>query len=403
MLSLDLLRLASDSVRRSRTRSAMLLLAMGIGVAAVVILTALGEGARRYVTAEFKALGTRMVVVLPGRSETSGLQPGTMVGQTARSLTLRDAEALLRIGDVERIAPVMVGSAPASVAERSRDVPVFGSTSELLPIHGFRMELGEFLPAGELDRDQAVCVIGAKVAAELFPNRNPLGESLRLGDRRFRVIGVLGNEGRTIGVDSQELVVIPVTSAMALFNRDSLFRILVQVTTRESMTRVRDRVEEIIKLRHQGELDVTVITQDALLATFDRIFVALTMTLAGIASISLLVAGVLVMNVMLVAVSQRTSEVGLLKAIGATRRQIIALFLAEAILLSLAGAVGGIIVGDIVNWVIRHLYPALPLGTPFWAYVLAILVAFLSGIGFGLMPANRAAKLDPVVALGGRK
>jgi len=164
---------------------------------------------------------------------------------------------------------------------------------------------------------------------------------------------------------------------------------------------VRTRVEETLRARHQGELDVTVITQDALLATFDRIFTALTMTLAGIASISLLVAGVLVMNVMLVAVSQRTSEVGLLKAIGATQRQIIALFLAEAVFLSLAGAGAGIAVGVAVNWLAAKLYPALPMITPLWAFALAVLIALASGIGFGLLPATRAAKLDPVLALAG--
>src|SRR5690349_19609772 len=158
----DLLHLASDSVLRARMRSFMLLLAMSIGVAAVVVLTALGEGARNYVTGEFKALGTRMVIVLPGRSETSGLQPGMMMGTTPRPLTLDDAKALLRIGNVERVAPVVVGSVPASVAERARDVPVFGSTSDLRVIQSFDMAQGEFLPPGELDRDQAVCVIGAK-------------------------------------------------------------------------------------------------------------------------------------------------------------------------------------------------------------------------------------------------
>ncbi|HYM34032.1 MAG TPA: ABC transporter permease, partial [Steroidobacteraceae bacterium] len=319
-----------------------------------------------------------------------------------RALTLGDAEALLRITDVERIAPVVVGSVPASVGELSRDVPIFGSSAALLPIHNFVMQQGEFLPPGDLDRDQAVCVIGSNVARELFQGRNRVGETLRLGDRRFRVIGVLGNEGRTIGVDSQELVIVPVSSALAMFNSESLFRILVQVTNREAMPRVRQRVEEIIQLRHQGERDVTVVTQDALLATFDRIYTALTMTLAGIASISLAVAGVLVMNVMLVAVSQRTNEVGLLKAIGATQRQITLLFLAEAILLSLAGAAAGIAAGLSVNWVVGRIYPKLPLITPWWAFAMAILTAFASGIGFGLMPARRAAKLDPVAALAGR-
>jgi putative ABC transport system permease protein len=397
----DLLQFAFESVRRTRMRSAMLLLAMGIGVAAVVILTALGEGARRYVTGEFKALGTRMIIVLPGRSETSGVQPGMMIGQTPRPLKLGDAQALLRITDVERVAPVVVGSVPASVGERSRDVPVFGSNSDLLVIHGFVLTQGEFLPAGELD--QAVCVIGGNVARELFPDRNALGETMRLGDRRFRVIGILGGEGRTIGVDSQELVIVPVSAALAMFNSESLFRIMVQVTNREAMSRVRQRVEETIQSRHQGERDVTVVTQDALLATFDRIFTALTMTLAGIASISLAVAGVLVMNVMLVAVSQRTSEVGLLKAIGATQRQITLIFLAEAILLSVAGAIAGIIVGLTVNLIVGHIYPKLPLITPLWAFALAILTAFGSGIVFGLMPARNAAKLDPVDALAGKR
>jgi putative ABC transport system permease protein len=318
-------------------------------------------------------------------------------------LRLGDAQALLRIGDVERVAPVVVGSVPASAAERTRDVPVFGSNSDIHVIQGFTLREGEFLPPGELDRDLAVCVIGQKVAHELFPGRSALGESLRLGDRRFRVIGVMSDEGRMIGIDSGETVIIPVSAALALFNSESLFRILVQVTNREAMPRVRARVEETIRLRHQGELDVTVITQDAVLATFDRIFTALTMTLAGIASISLLVAGVLVMNVMLVAVSQRTSEVGLLKAIGATQRQIIALFLAEAVLLSLLGACAGIAVGLAVNWMVGTIYPALPLVTPVWAFGLALLTALGSGIGFGLLPAKRAARMDPVVALAGKR
>jgi putative ABC transport system permease protein len=168
------------------------------------------------------------------------------------------------------------------------------------------------------------------------------------------------------------------------------------------MTRVRNATVEAIKLRHQGEEDVTVITQDALLSTFDRIFTALTLTLAGIASISLAVAGVLIMNVMLVSVSQRTSEVGLLKAIGATRGQITALFLTEAILLSVAGAITGLFAGLGVDWVVGNIYPALTLSPPVWAIVMALVVAIVSGVVFGLMPARRAARLDPVAALAGR-
>jgi putative ABC transport system permease protein len=399
----DLLKLATDSILRARVRSAMLLLAMGIGVAAVIVLTGLGEAARRYVAGEFQVLGTRLIIVLPGRSETTGIQPGLFSGETPRDLTLADAEALRAIPDVERVAPLIVGAAPISARGREREVPVLGTTADYLAVQNTEVTEGQFLPPGEIDVDRAVCVIGANVRRELFGDGPAIGESLRIGERRFRVVGVLASQGRSIGFDTQELVIVSVSAAQALFNSESLFRVLVQTRSRESMLRVRDQALAAIKARHQGEEDVTVITQDALLATFDRIFTALTLTLAGIASISLAVAGILVMNVMLVAVSQRTAEVGLLKALGATRRQVLSLFLAEALLLSLAGAVVGIAVGEAASWFVRKLYPALPLAAPSWAYVLAVITALVSGVVFGMLPARRAARLDPVEALSGRK
>jgi len=399
----DLLHLAAESLFRARLRSLMMLVAMSIGVAAVVVLTSLGEGARRYVTGEFQALGTDLLIVLPGRSETTGVQPGLFAGETPRDLTLDDARALLRIPGVERIAPLVVGSAPVSSLGLTREVPVIGSNAEFYYVRKLSMGQGRFLPPGDLDRDMAVCVIGTKVAAELFPRRPAVGGSVRIGDRRFRVIGVLGESGRALGFDLQELVIIPVSSAQQVFNTESLFRILIQASDHDGIPRVREAVRETIKARHQGEEDVTVITQDAVLATFNRIFTALTLTLAGIASISLAVAGILIMNVMLVAVSQRTAEVGLLKALGARGRQITALFLAEAVLLSVAGALAGLVVGYVANSVIGRVYPDLPVGAPAWAVVLALVVAVASGVVFGLMPARRAARLDPVVALAGRQ
>ena len=399
----DLLRLALESLLRARLRSVMMLVAMAIGVAAVIVLTSLGEGARRYVTGEFQALGTDLIIVLPGRSETTGLQPGMFAGETPRDLTLGDAQALLRIPSVERIAPIVIGSVSVSAAQLSREVPVLGTNADFLVVRNLGMGQGQFLPEGELDRDMAVCVIGSKVRGELFPDRPAVGNSVRIGGRRFRVIGVLSDTGRAIGFDLHELVIIPVRSAQQLFNTESVFRILVQARDRDEMPRAQAAVREVITARHQGEEDVTVITQDAVLATFDRIFTALTLTLAGIASVSLAVAGILIMNVMLVAVSQRTAEVGLLKALGARRRQITALFLAEAVLLSVAGAATGLAAGYAVTWVIGRMYPALPVGAPAWAVVLALVTAVASGVVFGLMPARRAARLDPVVALAGRR
>ena len=399
----DLLHLATESLVRARLRSAMMLVAMAIGVAAVVVLTSLGEGARRYVSGEFQALGTELLIVLPGRSETTGMQPGMFAGETPRDLTLGDAGALLRIPGVERIAPLVIGSVPVSAGERTREVPVIGTNAEFLVVRNLAMAQGAFLPPGELDRDMAVCVLGSKVRAELFPAGPAVGAAVRIGDRRFRVIGVLADTGRAVGFDLQELVLIPVSSAQQIFDTASLFRILIETSDREAMPRVREAVRAKLKERHQGEEDVTVITQDAVLKTFDRIFTALTLTLAGIASISLAVAGILIMNVMLVAVSQRTAEVGLMKALGARGRQITSLFLAEAVLLSAVGAVAGLATGFLANAVIARVYPALPVGPPAWAVAAAVLIAIASGVVFGLLPARRAARLDPVVALAGRR
>ncbi len=402
MLITDVFRFAGGSLSRSGIRSLLMLLAMAIGVAAVVVLTSLGEGARRYVTGEFSSLGTNLLIVIPGRSETSGAAPTIFVGQTPRDLTLDDAVALLRSSAVQRIAPVVVGSAPVSYGGLEREVPVFGSSADLLSVRRWAMQRGSFLPAGEIERASSVCVIGEKLRAELFGEQPAIGQWLRVGDRRFRVIGVLASEGRSIGIDVQELVIVPVASALSLFNSSSLFRILVEARDREAIPAARQAVREIITSRHQGEEDVTVITQDAVLATFDRIFLALTMALAGIAAISLLVAGVLIMNVMLVAVSQRTAEIGLLKALGAQQHQVVRLFLAEALLLSMAGALVGLVLGQAGSMLIGELYPALPMGPPLWAIVAAVLVAVGCGLVFGLLPARRAARLDPVLALAGK-
>jgi putative ABC transport system permease protein len=245
-------------------------------------------------------------------------------------------------------------------------------------------------------------VIGSQIRQELFGPQRALGKWLRIGDRRFRVIGIMGSEGRSIGVDVEDTIMIPVASAQQLFNTPSLFRILVEAKSREAIEPVKQFVIDTLQKRHQGEKDVTVVTQDAVLATFDRILGALTYAVGGIAAISLFVAGILIMNVMLVAVSQRTAEIGLLKALGAAQRQIVILILVEALLLSALGATAGLIVGQLGSMLIRHAFPQFPAYAPVWAIATAILVALLTGLLFSLLPARRAAKLDPVTALSGR-
>lgn len=378
-----------------------MLLAMSIGVAAVVVLTSLGESARGYVSDEFASLGTHLLMVSPGRTETSGVGPSMFAGDTPRDLTIADATALTRSPLLTDVAPMVMGQASVSWGGRVREVPIMGATAALRRIRHWTMAQGRFLPEGDPERDPGVCIIGAKVRKELFGPRRALGEWLKVADRRCRITGVLADEGRSIGLDVEEVVVLPVAGALALLNRPGLNRIMANARSHDRMSDAADHIRAILKERHQGEEDVTVVTQDALLETFDRILSALTYTVGGIASISLVVAGILIMNVMLVSVSQRTSEIGLLKALGAPRTEILRLFLVEATSLSVAGGLLGLVFGVGSRLAILYFYPVLPITWPIWAIVAAMTTALVVGLAFGVIPARRAADLDPVAALSG--
>ena len=376
-----------------------MILAMSIGVAAVVVLTALGEGARLYVVNQFSSLGTNLVLVFPGRTETAGIGPGMLLGQIPRELTMDDAEALLKSRAISRIAPLTVGSSQISYGPLNREVVVLGSTADLLQVRHMSLALGQFLPA--VHTGESVCVLGAKIRRELFGNESAIGNWVKLGDRRFRVIGVMASQGESMGFNTDEIVIVPVASAHMLFNNSGLFRILIEAKSREAIEQAKQDAEIILLTRH-GERDVTVITQDAVLATFDRILRVLTLAVGGIAAISLAVAGILIMNVMLIAVSQRVQEIGLLKALGAPAAQIRTLFFTEAALLSGIGSIAGLLLGELGVLVIAKIYPSLPVTAPWWAVLAAIGTSLTTGILFSVWPARSAAQLDPVAALAGR-
>jgi putative ABC transport system permease protein len=268
-----------------------------------------------------------------------------------------------------------------------------------MAIRHLKLGQGSFLPAGDPESMHSVCVLGAKVSRELFGTAPALGAIVRIGEYRCRVTGILSSKGRSLGMDTQELVVVPVAFAQMLLNTEGLFRIIIEAKDSTAMAHLKQQILQIITKRHHGEKDITIITQDSVLATFNRIFHVLTMTVAGIAAISLIVAGILIMNVMLVAVSQRTAEIGLLKALGARNSQVMVLFLTEAALLSLIGGVLGLAIGLGGIWGIGRFYPDLQAIPPWWAVASALGTALLTGIVFGLLPARHAARLDPIQAL----
>jgi putative ABC transport system permease protein len=396
----DLVGFAFTALSRHRRRSILSVLGMTVGVASVVVLTALGEGARLYVMNQFSSLGSSLLIVIPGKNETTGTVPS--ITGVPNDLTLDDARALKRgVRKASFVAPIAVGNETVSHLERRRQVMVLGATHEFLETRELRVAAGHFLPQEEMDRGAPVVVLGAKVAEELFPNESPLGRVVRIGDWRTRAIGVLERKGHQIGLNIDDIVIVPVASAMRMFDRSSLFRILLKLGAHADLEEAKRITLEIITERH-GEEDVTCITQESVVESLSKILNTLTLAVAGIGAISLAVAGLGVMNLMLVSVSERTREVGLLKAVGAARRQILALFLTEAVLLAATGAAVGLALGFALVRIFVAIYPSFPASPPLWAIAAVFLVALFVGAVFGVLPARRATDLDPVAALAGR-
>ncbi len=394
----DVFRLAAESLSGHRLRSALTLVATAIGVTAVVLLTALGDAAKRYVVDQFASIGTNLVIVLPGKTETSGVMGS--FGGTTRPLTLEDAVALPHRATLVRlVVPLSLGSATFEYGGRSRDVFVLGTTSDYFDLRQLQMSSGQFLPPGDLRRGERVVVIGRAIQRQVFAGENPLGKPVRIAGARFRVIGVLMPKGVGMGVNLDELAIVPVATGMRLFNQQGLFRMICQAPDAAAVPAVVAQVKKVMRERHDNQEDFSILTQDSMLATFTSIINALTAGLAGIAAISLAVAGILIMNVMLVSVSERTGEVGLLKALGARRRQILSLFLAESLLLSAQGALAGVAVGVALVYTAAAIFPDLPLApSPGWI-VFVTLLALAAGIAFGLLPARRASRLQAAEAL----
>jgi len=387
----EVLAFSGGALTGHRLRSGLSLLGVAIGIAAVVLLTALGEGARRYVLEQFAQIGSNFVGVVPGKVETQGGAPN--------DLTLDDTRALARaLPSARYVVPLVVGTETVSRGDRRRQVMVAGTTADMFFLRRLEMRSGRFLPEGELERGAPVAVIGSKVADELYPGIDPIGEVIRVGGRRCRVIGVLAPRGTQLGMNFDEVAMLPVATGMQLFNRSSLFRILIEGQPGASLEAIKEKARAILIERH-GEEDVTLLTEDAVKSSLSAILGALTLALGAIGAISLAVAGVGIMNVMLVSVSERTSEIGLLRAVGASRGQIRACFLAEAALLSATGGLVGLLAGWAGTRLLVRIWPALPASPPAWAVAASVVLSLAVGTLFGWLPARRATELDPVEAL----
>lgn len=392
----DLLRLTVSTFVVYRMRSFLTGLGIAIGVAAVVLLTSIGEGLHQYLLDEFSQFGTNVITIQPGKSQTHGGNAG--IFGSVRSLSMEDAEALQRVPYIVFVNPSVQGNAEVRANGKSRRSFVYGAGPDFPQAFNMKVQLGNFLPADEASRARNFVVLGQKLRQELFRNVNPLGEYVRIGGERYRVIGVMEAKGQILGFDMDDIVYIPAAQALQMFNRAGLIEINVNYLPSADVDKVVASIKSVLSARH-GREDYTVVTQEQALEVMNSVLGVITFAVAAIGAISLLVGGVGILTIMTMAVTERTGEIGLLRALGARQQQVLMLFLGEATLLSAAGGVAGLLFGIGLAQALHAIMPSLPVQIPVFFAVLAESTAILIGLVAGVMPARRAALMDPVEAL----
>ncbi|MBU2070565.1 MAG: ABC transporter permease [Gammaproteobacteria bacterium] len=395
MRTADFIKLILRSLTAAKMRSSLTALGIAVGICAVTLLTSLGEGVRHYVLSNFSQFGTRIIAINPGKTLTGGM--GGML-QTDRPLTLYDAQALARLPHVTHVVPLVQGSGTIEAGGRARSTDIIGANHAIHSAWQFNIALGRGLPEDESGRSRSFAVLGHKLQQELFGGQNPLGQSIRVGGMRFRIVGVMAAKGQMLGFDLDDMVFIPVDKALMLFNRNGLMEIDVVFSDSASTDQLLASIRKQLIARHGAE-DFSLISQDDMLQSLDNILQVLTAAVAALGAISLLVGAVGIVTIMSTAVRERTSEIGLLTALGCNQRQVLLLFLGEAVALSLAGGIAGIGVAIALVLGLAAVLPALPLQLSLFYLSLALLLSIAIGLAAGITPARQAAQMNPIDAL----
>jgi putative ABC transport system permease protein len=384
-------RVALDSLRANRLRSALTMLGVVIGVAAVVLIVAIGTGTKQAIEQQVEGLGSNIIVVMPNR--------GTLGSPVRTSqLTLADVDLLGRVaGDNRRVAVSVASAEEVGVGERKTFVSISGVNENVPNVFKLPLARGEYISSADVESQRRVAVLGHTVVHRVFGDADPLGRQVTIAGVRFRVVGVFAKIGTTFGIDRDTEVHIPVTTAQQLFGVDNIDGLAVKAQRAEDVGPLQHQLVGALQDKYNGARFSSV-TQTQILGTIGRVIGLLTLVLAAIAGISLVVGGVGVSNIMLVSVRERTNEIGLRKALGARHRAILLQFLSEAVLLCVVGGVIGIAIGVGMSLLVSAMSP-LPVVISWWSPVLAFAVSAGVGIFFGVAPARRAARLEPVVAL----
>jgi putative ABC transport system permease protein len=392
----DFLNLTGTSLIAHRMRSFLTTLGIAVGIASVVLLTSIGEGVHQFVLSEFTQFGTTLVAINPGKATTSGTSMG--VFGTERPLTIEDSEALKRLPFAMAVVPLVQGNAEVEADNRRRRTTIYGAGPDWPEAFSMRVASGRFLPKDDPLAPRAFAVLGSKLRQELFGDRSPLGQRITIGGSRYRVIGVMESKGTVLGFDLDDTVYIPAARALSLFNNDTLVEIDVLYDEETPVDKVVKGIKDLLEARH-GRDDVTITTQEQMLDVLGSVLDVLTFAVGAIGGISLLVGAIGIVTIMTIAINERTSEIGLLRALGARQSQVLSLFLGEAIVLAAVGGLSGLVLGIGIAQLLHFVLPALPVHTPILYVVLAEVIAVVIGLLAGVLPARRAALLDPVEAL----
>ncbi len=395
MLFRDILAWVQTSLMSQRLRALLTIAGFATGMAAVVLMNSIGESMRNYVLQEFTQFGSNIIAVTPGKTETFGM--GGLLN-TVRPLSLADGEYLSQLKAIKYTVPVLMGTAKIKYLQKGRYTDVAGVNDKAIDAWQLTMAQGKFLPGDDMQKPRSFAVLGAKLKQELFGNSAAVGKNVYIGGQRFRIVGVLAEKGQFIGLDLDDMIYIPAAKAMQLFNRESLMELDLFYHQGITTEQISQQVKTKLIQRH-GMEDFTLITQDDMIKSLDNILTIIKLAGSGLGLISLIVGAVGIATIMTITVTERTSEIGLLRALGFSASDIRKLFLAEAVLLAIFSGIVGYFIVFVLLVIAKLLLVSVPVSLNLMVLVLAVIFSALIGLIAGVYPALNAAKLTPIDAL----